>query len=474
MNGILHRPRSPLAAMRETVFSALLPSLPPARTYLSGVLWNWFVPYAKQKIISSLSKIITKGGLIVKDGSKVYVFGDVESKGELNAAVIDVRSEDFWVRLFTGFDIGFSEAYMQGDFQSPDLKKVINLYIDNVDRMDRMSTWVYNIASIYDVFSRRFLDHGRLRAVENCAGYDASNELYKAFLSKEMQYSCPIWSDDEGGVRGDLEGKRTSGDLEAAQARKIATLLRKARLREGDRLLEIGSGWCGVAITAGKMGCIVDTITLSIEQKRLSDIRIEKEGLKGKVRCHFMDYRDMPMEFEKAFDACISVEMLEAVGMKYMSTYLKQIDWALKDERATVVLSSSAYPECSYTPYQANDFLRKYHWPGGVSPSATSFIDDMHRTLKGRFCLSNLEDIGANYPRCLREWHRRMDENWTIELSESLIDKYPELSVRENMEIFKRKWRYMFIYCEVGYARQWVSMQIWTFLRPGNVAAVCQ
>lgn len=188
-----------------------------------------------------------------------------------------------------------------------------------------------------------------------------------------MQYSCPIWGEEEGGVRGDLEGLRRPGDLESAQRRKIEYILRKARLRPGDRLLEIGSGWGGVAIAvsvkfrttlpvliadghcgtqAGRMGCTVDTITLSVEQRALALERVREAGLEGQVRVHLMDYRKMPAEFEKAFDACISIEMLEAVGAEYMPTYIRQIDWALKDDRAAVVLSATTYPECSYSRLQ--------------------------------------------------------------------------------------------------------------------------
>ncbi|KAJ6581582.1 Mycolic acid cyclopropane synthase [Mycena capillaripes] len=262
-------------------------------------------------------------------------------------------------------------------------------------------------------------------SIKNVAGYDASNELYIVFLSKEMQYSCPIWSTKEGGVRGDLEGHRTPGDLEAAQVTKINYILRKARLTAGGRLLEIGSGRGSVAIAAAEMGCTVDTLTLSIEQKLLAEKHIKEAGFADQILVHLMDYRDMPPHFKGAFDACVSLEMLEAVGVEYMSTYISKIDWALKSKNSAVVLTATTYSERTRTRYQGQDFVRKFHWPHTVLTSALSLAQDFQKVLRGWFCIDSIEDFGTHYPRCLREWGRRLTENWTPDLIDSLQQRYP-------------------------------------------------
>lgn len=151
-----------------------------------------------------------------------------------------------------------------------------------------------------------------------------------------MMYSTALWSDEEGGVRGDLTQGPTPNDLEAAQQRKIHHVLKTARVKPGDRLLEFGTGWGGLAIevrnlsppilptfsrrsntqAAASYGCEVDTLTLSVEQKELAEERVRERGLEGRVRVHLMDYRDIPPEFENAFDAFVSIEMLEHVGSK--------------------------------------------------------------------------------------------------------------------------------------------------------------
>ena len=150
-------------------------------------------------------------------------------------------------------------------------------------------------------------------------------------------YSCALWGPEEGGVTGDLISGPTAFDLETAQLRKIHHVLSKARIRAGQRILEFGSGWGGLAIevssyfsirstslmqrqAARKYGCEVDSLTLSIEQKALADERIKAAGLEGRVRIHLMDYRDIPPEFKHAFDAFISIEMVEHVGSQVRSS----------------------------------------------------------------------------------------------------------------------------------------------------------
>lgn len=147
-------------------------------------------------------------------------------------------------------------------------------------------------------------------------------------------YSCALWGDEEGGIDGDLLSGPTPNDLETAQLRKIHHVLNKARVRPGHRILEFGSGWGGLAIevcisvvcapyhshinttnqAARTYGCSVDSLTLSIEQKTLAEQRVKAAGLDHLVRIHLMDYRDIPSHFEHAFDAFVSIEMLEHVG----------------------------------------------------------------------------------------------------------------------------------------------------------------
>ena len=168
-------------------------------------------------------------------------------------------------------------------------------------------------------------------------------------------YSCALWSDEEGGVNGDLVSGPTPGDIEAAQTRKIHHVLRQLRLRPGYRLLEFGTGWGGLAIevrqrisasceslllnirrqAARTYDCEVDTLTLSVEQKALAEERIKDAGLDDRIRVHLLDYRDIPPEFEHVFDAFVSIEMIEHVGPKVRLNLINRSALIEANERST-------------------------------------------------------------------------------------------------------------------------------------------
>ncbi|KAF7330931.1 hypothetical protein MVEN_02432900 [Mycena venus] len=469
--------------MNETYATLSIPPplpTPVVRTGWGAVFWKYLVAYARSSVSAALTNGIRKGCIEISDSTGTQTFGFVDEGKKAIAQSrkisLHVKDETFWVRIYFSYDIGFSESHMNQEFEcSPSMKELLNLYVDNLRTLDRLLYFsVYKLKSAFDIFAHRFISHGLLESVGNVAGYDASNQLYQAFLSTELQYSCPIWSEvEDGGVRGDLDSSRPPEDLERAQTRKIKHMLNKARLKPGHRLLEIGTGWGSLAITAAKMGCKVDTLTLSVEQKALADIRIKAEGVDSLVTVHLMDYRNMPPEFEGAFDACISLEMLEAVGIGYMSTYIKLIDWALKDQEAAVVLSATTYPDATFTIYQANDFVRKYHWPHTIPPSATWLAHQFSSVLINRFSLESIEDFGMHYPRCLREWSRRLEQHWDTALVASLQERYPGLKDHHNLTIYKRRWTYMLCYMEVAYSRVWLTLNCWTFVRPGYAKVLC-
>ncbi|KAF8629587.1 hypothetical protein AX15_003334 [Amanita polypyramis BW_CC] len=362
---------------------------------------------------------------------------------------------------------------MVGEVDIPDLKAAMDLWLDNqVGMQETLSSTVQRVSAalsgLYNSFLGQTLSQARLNAISS---YDQSNELFKAFLSKEMMYSCALWSEAEGGVRGDLEFGPTPGDLESAQLRKLHYVLRKARVKPGHRILEFGSGWGGLAIEAARaFGCEVDTLTLSVEQKALAEERIRAVGLEDRIRVHLLDYREIPAEFEKAFDAFISIEMLEHVGAKYYNTYFKLIDFALKSQDAVAVVTASTFPEFRFSSYQAEDFMRRYMWPNSCLPSATALITAAQIGSQGRFTLEGVENHAAHYPRTLREWGRRLEANLMQDL---LAKEYPALKDRANYEAFKRKWQYLFAYAGAGFAKGYITSHMITFIRPNDIPECC-
>ncbi|KIJ91371.1 hypothetical protein K443DRAFT_14454 [Laccaria amethystina LaAM-08-1] len=371
---------------------------------------SWAVSFARTSILAVLDNAITIGHLTISDSEGTHYYGKYQ-KG-CNDVHLNVINDTFWLRILLPGDLGFSEAYMIGDVEA-------SLWLENESGMaETLSSTVAKVSSAISGLYNSFLGQTRSQARLNAiASYDQSNELFKAFLSKEMMYSCALWSEAEGGVRGDLEMGATPGDLEAAQLRKSTT------------------GWGGLAIeAASSFGCEVDTLTLSKEQKSLAEERIKEAGLEGQVRVHLLDYREIPAEFEKAFDAFVSVEMLEHVGAKHYNTYFKLVDFALKSRDATIVVTSSTFPESRFSGYQVEDFMRKYMWPNSCLPSATALITAAQAGSQGRFTLESVENHAAHYPRTLREWGRCLEANLTQDL---IVKDYPSLRDVHEYAAFK-------------------------------------
>ncbi|RDX51315.1 cyclopropane fatty acid synthase [Lentinus brumalis] len=453
--------------LRANILSTVL-----ARTWVV----RYIKGYARERIIDVLRKSIQTGNLIIKDSDEkgILEFGLADSAG--TSVTLTVIDPNMWVRIMFSNDLGVSEAYMNGEFEVTSLKGLLNLWLDNRKGLTAIETSISGAFSRYSALAINALGRQSLQVAQwNVeVAYNTSNTFFQTFLSKEMMYSCALqWSDAEHGVRGDLTVGPTEGDLEAAQLRKIHTIIKKARLRSGDRLLEIGSGWGAMSIEAARLGCTVDTVTLSSEQKAMTEERAKAAGVGDRVRVHLCDYRDLPASFENTFDALITCEMIEAVGPRYMPEFFRVVNWALKKERATVVITSTSRPEHRYTDYQADDFARHYHWPNSHLPSATSLAVAVQDAVPGAFVLHNIEDHGPHYPRTLREWGRRFEKNFTGEVVEELQQKHPQLRDEKALEAFRRKWRYLFIYAEVGFARAYATLNCWTFTRPENVAEVC-
>ncbi|KAI0357092.1 cyclopropane-fatty-acyl-phospholipid synthase [Trametes cingulata] len=433
--------------------------------------YSFLTMFARTSILSVLRSAVKVGYMRIEDRDETFYFGNEKTGGaEVHMKVL---SGKFWTRIFSSGDLGFSEAYMIGEVEIENLKSIMDLWLDNQSTVASVSSLYSRLLAAFSGLRNAFFGQTRSRARLNViASYDQSNELFKAFLSKEMMYSCALWGDEEGGVRGDLLGKGSSPlDLEAAQMRKIHHVLRTARVKPGDRLLEFGTGWGALAIeAAASYGCEVDTLTLSVEQKMLAEERIKARGLVGRVRVHLMDYRDIPAEFEHQFDAFVSIEMLEHVGSKYYKRYFELVDFALKPTTATVVVTCSTFPEGRYTGYQADDFMRRYMWPNSCLPSATVLIDAAYAASSGRFTLEAVENHAPHYPRTLRTWDRRLKANLSQEV---MAQQYPALRDRATYTSFLRKWEYLFAYAGAGFAKGYITCHMLTFVRASDVTVPC-
>ncbi|KIP03918.1 hypothetical protein PHLGIDRAFT_94222 [Phlebiopsis gigantea 11061_1 CR5-6] len=456
--------------------SPLLPLSVNSKVHnLYGTMWDLYVHYARVCLLAAMKDGLKTGSLVVVEGDSVYTFGESTTPAQ-PAVILRVVNANFWCRVYASHDLGFAEAYMHGDFLATpsDVKAVLDLWLQNRQNLSALTSLLSRSASFLSaLYVRAFgqsLQNAKLNVI---TGYDVCNDFFKALLGKTMMYSCAVFPEQTGGVRGDLDGVWSPDHLDVAQMHKLHMVLQKARVRSGDRVLEFGTGWGSLAIEAAKMGCYVDTLTLSVEQKALAEERIATEGLTDRIRVHLLDYRNLPQEFEHQFDAFVCIEMVEHVGAKYLPKYFEILDWALRPERATAVITATTTPEFRFTEYQSEDYARRYQWPNAFCPSPTYFVTKASKTWRGRFVLESVEDYAHHYPRTLREWGRRLQLSWGPKLVHSLVQAQPQLSDEEALAIFKRKWEYMCVYAEVGFARAYTSCHHFTFARPENVVTRC-
>ncbi|GAC93935.1 hypothetical protein PHSY_001503 [Pseudozyma hubeiensis SY62] len=481
-----------------------------------------------------------------RDGSKSESAAAASSGGSTTAphAILIVKSDSFWTRMFFGADLGFAEAYMIGDVDTPDLAACFDLFILNrssLSNLESISVASSLISSAQGLLNRRYANTkvGSLRNIG--AHYDISNTMYKAFLSKDMTYSCAVFDTLDADVSGPLLDKLNqqtraalgtatnghgssaagvfeplrfaaaantdssepaanagvrSGDLptppsesdavttrasdydelEAAQKTKLQLIIKRANIRPGDRVLEIGTGWGSFAMEAvRKTGCTVDSVTLSVEQKALAEQRIAAAGMEGKIKVHLMDYRDFPSSWTDRFDRVCSIEMLEAVGIEFLPTYFKCVDRVLKRQGGVAVFQCITMPESrAEAYYKGVDFIRKWIFPGGVLPSVTSLVNGATDGSNGNLILDTLVSIGPHYARTLREWKNRFEANFDKVIRPALlrdhdeISRLPEQARQKEVDVFRRKWIYYFVYCEVGFTHRVINDHILAFTRENN------
>ena len=370
-------------------------------------------------VINLFNKIET-GGLTfyLPDGSARY-FGDKNSSFQAQMTINDYR---FFKDAVLGGDVGLGEAYMKGFWDTDDIPALFSVLIKN-----RQALANGNMTTAWLVRQKDRLMHA-LRANTLIGSrrnigehYDLSNDFFQTFLDPTMLYSCGLY--------------RGEGDTcEDAQRRKLQSIIDKARIESTDHVLEIGCGWGGFAMEAVKQtGCRVTGITVSEEQYQLAQERVLKAGLQDKITILFKDYRHVA----GLFDKIVSIEMLEAVGHKYLGTFFTACDKLLKPA-GRLVIQVITIPDQSYENYRRNtDWIQKYIFPGGHLPSVTALSQVVTRNTS--LLMEQLEDIGTNYARTLKDWRESFTRN---------LSKINSLGFDE---IFQRKWIYYLAMCEAGF-----------------------
>jgi cyclopropane-fatty-acyl-phospholipid synthase len=365
------------------------------------------------------------------------------------AAVIRVRREAFFKKCFWSGDIGFAEAFIDGDWETPDLAAVIAFFILNVDRAPTLSgsnrgaAFALNALRVVNRLGHLLRPNTRAIARRNIREhYDLSNDFFALFLDPSLMYSSAMWPAHAPHL-----------SLEAAQAEKNDALCRKLRLRPSDQVLEIGTGWGGWALHAARnYGCHVTTVTISQQQYDLALRRVVDAGLAGRVTVKLQDFRDL----EGSFDKIVSIEMLEAVGHRNQAVFASTVSRLLKPD-GLLALQFITCPDSRYTEFRRGvDFIQKHIFPGSLLLSLNRMNDLLARA--GGFVLHESTDFGPDYARTLRQWH----DNFRARL-----DRVRALGFDER---FVRKWTYYLCYCEAAFAMRNISVVHTVHTRPNNLA----
>ena len=334
---------------------------------------------------------------------------------------IRVRSWRSLQRLVTAGDIGFAEGYMAGEWDTPDLARLLTVLADNFDGLDRLGLGgrLANLAHLVLKRFRRNTVKGSRKNIH--AHYDLGNDFYEAWLDPSMTYSAALY-----GGPGET--------LEAAQARKYAALARDIGLQPGHTVLEIGCGWGGFAeFAAREVGARVTGLTISAAQHAYASHRIQAAGLSDKVDIRFCDYR----EAEGSFDRVVSIEMFEAVGERYWPTFFDRLHARLTPGgRAGLQIITNR--DDLFEQYRSRvDFIQKHIFPGGMLPSETRLRREVERA---GFDWSEPRRFGRDYAQTLHQWDQRFQDAW------------PALRQQGFDERFRRLWRFYLAYCQAGFA----------------------
>jgi cyclopropane-fatty-acyl-phospholipid synthase len=378
------------------------------------------------------------GCLHLVDGDGETRLGQADGTDPLLARV-RVLDPEFYRRVAGNGSVGAGEAYMDGLWECDDLVALVRLLVRNRDLLDGMEGGLARLGGWAMRGWNALRRNTRAGSRRNIAAhYDLGNQLFRLFLDDNLMYSSAIFADERE-------------SLESASDRKLERICRKLDLQPSDHLLEIGSGWGGMALHAAQRhGCRVTTATISREQHALASERVAAAGLSDRVTVLLQDYRDLRGQYDKL----VSIEMIEAIGHQYLGSYFGQCAALLKPEGLALVQAITIEDHRYDQALDSVDFIKRHIFPGSFIPCVSAMLGASAASSDLR--LINLEDIGPSYALTLRHWRQR----FLARRAEALALGYDER--------FIRMWEYYLCYCEGGFLERSIGNAQLLFARPGN------
>jgi len=380
---------------------------------------------------------IRVGSLAIHDGGETFHFGDPDDSTQPHAEV-HVHDSSLYRQMLAGGSIATGEAYMSGHWTSPNLVAVMRLFSANLatlELLESQQSWLVRLGLTLSHALKRNTREGSRKNIS--AHYDLGNHFFELFLDPTMMYSAALFATD----------KTT---LEDASVAKLEELCRQLELSSDDHLLEIGTGWGGMAIHAARnYGCRVTTTTISREQHAYTLQQIKAAGLQDRVTVLCEDYRNL----SGSFDKLVSIEMIEAVGHDFYSSYFQQCSRLLKPQGKMLIQAITIADQRYAAARDSVDFIQRYIFPGGSLPSVAVIADHLARDTDMQ--MIHLRDITRDYALTLASWRERF--------------LAAQAAVKEMGfdQTFIRMWEFYLAYCEGGFRERIIGTVQLAFAKPG-------
>lgn len=379
----------------------------------------------RRLLISILNKA-THGHFLLKENG--LVIAEVGNRDDALQAEVNILDHRAYWRSLAGGNTGAGEAFIAGWWTSPDITQVTRFFARNLDMMDQWGKrfgWLLKPASLLRLIARANTFNQAKKNI--LAHYDLGNDLYETFLDKRMQYSSALYENAEQ-------------TLEQAQVNKLTRICEQLKLGPEDHLLEVGTGWGGLAIFAARhYGCRVTTTTISDAQLRLAREWVNEEGLEEKIEVLDRDYRLL----EGQYDKIVSVEMIEAVGERYLPGYFKKLNSLLKPGGLLLVQAITIADQRLLAYRKSEDFIQKHVFPGGFLPSMEMM--SAHIARHTQLIIRDVHDMGLDYARTLADWKA------------NFIARLDEVRAMGYDDRFCNLWVYYLGYCEGGFLERRIS-----------------
>jgi cyclopropane-fatty-acyl-phospholipid synthase len=416
-----------------TANTEILPRITPGSTpkprFLDGI--------ARAALFKRLQDL-HDGQIVIVEGRESFHFGrpTVHCPISVMLHVLDPR---FYSDVAFGGSIGAGEAYMAGYWYCNELTALVRVMACNLDVVDNMEGGLASLTAPLQKLLHWLNRNTRSGSRRNIAAhYDLGNDFFRLMLDETMMYSCAIFADPKM-------------SLYEAQRHRLDVICNKLDLKPSDHLLEIGTGWGGLAVHAARhYGCRVTTTTISREQYELACRRVSDAGLQDRITVVMEDYRHLRGQYDKL----VSIEMIEAIGQGYYPVYFRKCAELLKPDGLMLLQAITIADQRYEQAIRSVDFIQRYIFPGGSLPSVTVMLDSLTRHADMR--LYHLEDIGPHYATTLRLWRDNVKTN---------LERIRALGYSET---FLRMWNYYLCYCEGGFLERTIGTVQMLLLKPDN------